>query len=151
MKTEELAFWFSFPTQSLWPSHRSLQHLDPKQHALTLRGLSLRGARVTLTLQKIKNKAESGCIGCSPPAAFQMLLRPFLGPGFLSSTRRYKEFENRATFKKLSHHFRDTFGLKLGLGGGRKAPAALYVSTTFTGHSPIAASSPILSGSWEHL
>lgn len=62
---EELSFWFSFPTHGLWPTHRSLQPLDPKQRALTLRGSSLRGARVRLMLQKIKTRQSRGALSAA--------------------------------------------------------------------------------------
>jgi len=136
------------PAQSLWPSPRSLQHRDPKQRALTPRGLRRRGARVSWMLQERKTRQSRG----APGAALLQLSKRCSDPCFIqnfSPTWRHEDFGNRATYLQLSPHFRHALALRLGLGGGRGTLAARYTSAPSTPHSLAAATSPALLGSRE--
>lgn len=77
---------------------------------------------------KDKNKEELGCV----PASSQ-------SESFLT-LRKIQDFRIRTIFLQLSRHVSCAVGLRLGLGGGSKAPAALDIFTMFTS---LSSTSPI--------
>lgn len=71
------------------------------------------------------------------------LLQAFSWSGIFLTLIKIQDIKNRTAFLQLSHHVSCALGLRLGLGGGRRAPAALDIFSMSKSPSPIAATSPI--------